>query len=92
MKKRRTNSIVRIGLVGVSILIQIGWLLLTILELNTYHTWIALGTGILSALVVLKLYSHNTTSAMKMPWVMLILIFGIYGPDFGATTFVYANY
>ena len=78
-KKRRSNSIVRIGLVGISVLIQIGWLLLTILELNTYHTWIALGTGIFSALVVLKLYSHNTTSAMKMPWVMLILVFPVMG-------------
>ena len=54
-KKPTSNSIVRISFVGISVLIQIGWILLTILELNIYNTWISLATGLLSAIVVLKL-------------------------------------
>lgn len=79
MKKRTSNSIVRLALVGISILIQISWLLITILKLNAYYAWISLATGILSAVVVLKLYSRNGTAAMKMPWIMLILIFPVMG-------------
>ena len=78
-RKRTSNSIVRIVFVGISVLIQIGWILLTILELNAYHTWISLATSLLSGVIVLKLYSHNETAAMKMPWVLLILIFPVMG-------------
>ena len=78
-KRRTGNSIVRIALVGVSVLIQALWMLLTMLKLNEYYAWISLATGVLSALVVLKLHSRNTTAAMKMPWIMLILIFPVMG-------------
>jgi len=73
------NAVLRMILVGVSLLIQIGWLLLQILELNEYSTHISLITGILSAVVVLKLYSKHTNSAMKMPWIMLIMAFPVMG-------------
>ena len=83
MKKTRershSNSIVRIGLVGISVLIQALWMLLTVSKLNEYYAWISLVMGALSALVVLKLYSRNTTAAMKMPWILLILIFPVMG-------------
>ena len=78
-RKRTSNSIVRIVFVGISVLIQIGWILLTILELNAYHTWISLATSLLSGVIVLKLYSRNETAAMKMPWILLILIFPVMG-------------
>ena len=51
-RKRTSNSIVRIVFVGISVLIQIGWILLTILELNAYHTWISLATSLLSGVIV----------------------------------------
>ena len=79
VKKHTSNSIVRIVLVGFSVLIQSGWILLTILELNAYHTWISLATGLLSGIIVLKLYSRNETAGMKLPWIMLILIFPVMG-------------
>ena len=81
-KRRSSNSITRIVFVALSILIQIGWMLLVVLELNTYHTWISFGTSLLSSIVVLQLYSRNTTAAMKMPWIMLILIFPVMGLTF----------
>ena len=78
-KKRNTNSIGRGIFVGLSILFQAGWLLILILKLNEYSAWISLVTSLLSALVVLQLYSRHTTAAMKMPWIMLMLIFPVMG-------------
>lgn len=73
------NSILRIVIVAVSLLIQVGWLLLIALELNEYSTEISVITTLLSIAVVLKLNSKHTNSAMKMPWIMLIMAFPVMG-------------
>lgn len=78
-EKKSRNSIARLAFVGLSVLVQIGWILLLVLELNNYSVWISMVTGILSAVVVLKLYSKHTTAAMKMPWIMLIMAFPVMG-------------
>ena len=78
-KRFNSNSILRMILVGVSLLFQVGWMLLLILKLNEYSVWISLMTSILSVLVVLRLYSRRTTASMKMPWIMLILAFPVMG-------------
>lgn len=79
VKKHRRNSIPRLVFVGISLLFQIGWILLLIIKLNRHSAWISLLTSLLSLLVVLKLHSRHTTSAMKMPWVMLIMAFPVMG-------------
>lgn len=78
-KKRGRNSIPRLVFVGMSLLFQVGWLLVLILRLNEHFAWISLLTGVLSLVVVLRLYSRHTTAAMKMPWIMLILAFPVMG-------------
>lgn len=78
-RKQSRNSIPRAVFVAVSIFFQAGWLLVQALKLNEYSAWIALGTSLVSALVVLQLYSRHTTSAMKMPWIMLMLVFPVMG-------------
>ena len=78
-KKRSKNSILRAIFVAVSIFFQVGWLLMLILRLNEYSAWISLVTSLLSVLVVLQLYSRQTTAALKMPWIMLILVFPVMG-------------
>ncbi len=80
-KERKTsgNSIARAVFVAVSLLFQIGWLMLLILELNEYSTRISLLTTVLSVVVVLRLNGKHTNSAMKMPWIMLILAFPVMG-------------
>lgn len=79
LKKGGSNAILRACVVAVSLLFQVGWLLLQILALNEYSAWISLVTTVLSAVVVLKLYSKHTNSAMKMPWIMLIMAFPVMG-------------
>ena len=73
------NAILRIIFVAVALLFQVGWILLLILVLNEYSAAISAATGILSAVVVLKLYSKQTNAAMKMPWILLILLFPVMG-------------
>lgn len=73
------NAILRITLVAVALLFQVGWILLLILVLNEYSATISAVTGMLSAVVVLKLYSKQTNAAMKMPWILLILLFPVMG-------------
>lgn len=72
-RKPSGNSIMRIVFVGVSLVLQMGWILLRVKWLNEYSDWISALTGLLAVVVVLKLNSKNTNSAMKMPWIMLIL-------------------
>lgn len=78
-KRKRANSIPRIAIVALSVLGQIGWMLLLFLKLNEYYAWIALATGLLSAVVVLKLYSHPGNTAQKTVWIILILILPVMG-------------
>lgn len=79
LKKIRSNSILRIAFVALAVLLQAFWLLLQILKLNHYSVWISMATSILSAVVVLKLYSDHTNAAMKMPWILLIVAFPVMG-------------
>lgn len=72
-RRSRRNSIPRILFVGISVLVQVLWLLLLILRLNRYSLWISMATGFLAVIAVLRIHSHHTNTALKMPWIMLIL-------------------
>ena len=78
-RKKRRNSILRILFVGISVLAQIGWILLLALRLNAWSTSISLLTSILALVAVLRIHSHHTNTALKMPWVMLILAVPVMG-------------
>lgn len=78
-KRTSGNSIARIAFVAVSLLIQAGWIFLRVLWLNEYSEAVSAVTSLLGLIVVLKLNSKNTNSAMKMPWIMLILAFPVMG-------------
>lgn len=78
-RKRRRNSIIRFLFVGISVLAQAGWILLLVLRLNEYSAQISLLTGILALIVVLRIHSHHTNTALKMPWIMLILAVPVMG-------------
>ena len=78
-RKPSGNSILRMVIAGVCLLVQVVWLLLLAVELNKYSAPIAMITSALSIVAVLRLYSKNTTPAMKMSWIMLILVFPVMG-------------
>ena len=77
--KYAVSGIARMVFVAVALIVQVIWILLRIKLLNEYSTTIAAVTSILSVMVLLKLNSKYSNSAMKMPWIMLILAFPIMG-------------
>ena len=78
-KRSFSNSILRIVFVGISVLLQAGWVLLLVYKLSSYSTYIYVASSVLAVAVVLRLYSRHTASAMKLPWIMLILAFPVMG-------------
>lgn len=73
------NAVLRMILVGISIVLQIGWILVTVLLLNEQMPWLEMVTRLLSVAVVLQLNSKHTGSAYKMPWIMLIMAVPVMG-------------
>ncbi len=69
------NSVSRLLLVSLSILLQIGWLLLLVIRLNTYSVWISAASTVLALFLVLHIYVSHTNAAFKMPWILILLIF-----------------
>ena len=78
-RKQSGNSILRMVFVAVSFLLQIFWLLALTIKLNVYSGALSLMSTILSILVVLRLNSKHTNTAMKVPWIMLILVLPVMG-------------
>ena len=78
-KRYRGNAVLRMVFVGLSIVFQVGWILLMILVLNDSYPWIEMITRILSVTVILQLNSKHTNSAYKMPWIMLIMAVPVMG-------------
>ena len=73
------NSISRLVFAALSILLEIVVFLLLITKLNEYAQWINIATRLFALILVLGIYGQNKTSAMKMPWIMLIMAFPIMG-------------
>lgn len=78
-RKPNGNSIARLVFVGISLVLQIIWILLRVQWLNDYSEYISFFTDLMIIVVVLRLNSKNTNSAMKMPWIMLIMAFPVMG-------------
>lgn len=78
-KEKTENGILRLAFVVVAFVAQIVWILLRIQYLTDYSDWIAAFTALLTIVVVLKINSKHTNSAMKMPWIMLIMASPVMG-------------
>ena len=73
------NSVSRLIFAALSVLVQVVWILHLLIRLNKYSTWISLATSVLSFILVLHIYGREMNAGMKMPWIMLILLFPIMG-------------
>ena len=69
------NSIGRIFITALLILIQVVWLIELFVRLNKYSTGISLVSSAIALIVVIKIYGRDMNSAMKMPWMILIMHF-----------------
>ena len=78
-KAKTKNGIKRLCFSIICILLEVIFIITIVTRLNEYAEIINLFTRILSGILVLGLYASNKTSSMKMPWIILILIFPIMG-------------
>lgn len=78
-KENVKNSVGRMLFVALSLFIQVGWILIQFLKLNTYSTVIALLSSLLALLVAIRIYCGNTNSAFKLAWIIPILAFPVLG-------------
>ena len=78
--KKKTQNGVKHGIFSaLAILLQAIFLINMFTSLNQYFEWIDWATRLLSTLLVLKIYAQHQTATMKMPWIILILVFPILG-------------
>ena len=74
-KSNVKNSISRLVVVGICILLQVGWLCLLVIRLNRHFAWISLVSSLLAVVLVIRIYISNGNAAFKMPWMILLLVF-----------------
>lgn len=68
------NSVGRISFVMLSLLIQVGWLVLLAMKLSEVWGIIASVLQILALFLVFHIYSKETNAAFKMPWMILLVL------------------
>ena len=73
------NSIGRIVFAALAVLLQIGWILILMIKLYQYSSVISLLTGLFALVVALRIYGKHTNAAFKMPWIIVILAFPVFG-------------
>lgn len=69
----------RIFYVVVALLVQLGWILLTVWRLAGYSRYISMGLNIISILVVLWIINRKLNPSYKLAWAMLILCVPVFG-------------
>ena len=78
-RQKTKNGVKRLIFVVLSILLEVTLIVLLFTSLNDYAEWLHLLTRTLAAILVLYIYSEDKTATMKMPWIILIMLFPIVG-------------
>ena len=73
------NSVGRLIVAALSVLIQASWLVLLGMGMDLYPVWISTGTRLLALVIALRIYGKQTNAAIKMAWIFLILTLPILG-------------
>ncbi len=73
------NGAGRLFLAAISIILEVVFLLVLVLWLGDSAPWIDLLMRLFAFLLVLGIYSQNRSASVKMPWLILIMAFPIFG-------------
>ena len=69
----------RIFYVVFALLVQLGWIILTVWRLVGYSRYISMGLNVISILVVLWIVNRKINPSYKLAWTMLILTIPVFG-------------
>ena len=78
-RAKTKNGVIRLCFSVLCILLEAAFIIIVITRLNEYAEIVNLLTRVFAGILVLALYASNQTSSMKMPWIILILVFPIMG-------------
>jgi cardiolipin synthase len=66
--------------VAISLLLQLGWMILLVLRFSQSSIWISAVTNVIAALLVLEIiYRSASNTAFRLPWIVLISVFPLVG-------------
>ena len=73
------NGVFRMVLSLIAIGLELAVFFLILTQLEQYATWLNVAIRVLALILVLIIYNRNICSNMKMPWIILILMFPVFG-------------
>ncbi len=86
--KSGRNGILRMSIVVLAFLVQVALAVSLFTWLNNYSSYVQMFMSACALVTVTVLYSTDKTSAMKMPWIIMILLM----PIFGITVYYLVGY
>ena len=78
-KAANKNGILRAFFVALALVVQILLIISFFTRLSRYTAWVKDAIELLSVIMVLVIYGQHKTSSMKMPWIILIMAFPVFG-------------
>lgn len=78
-RKETPNGVGRLVLSFLLLAVQLVLIFLMLTKVRGYASWIDGTLKILSLITVLILYSRDQTSNMKLPWIVILLVFPVFG-------------
>ncbi|MCM1579138.1 MAG: cardiolipin synthase [Ruminococcus sp.] len=83
MKKNKLRNlgtiISRIAVTAISLILQILWIVTSVMSLSAYSNWIDMGLRLLSLLAILYIICKDDNPSYKIIWIILILVVPILG-------------
>ena len=73
------NGIGRMAFTVLSILVEVLIILILMTKLYDYAMWVSIFYRLLGIVIVLGIYGAHWTASMKMPWLILITAFPLFG-------------
>ena len=78
-KSNIKNSIGRLFVVTVAVTVQVYWIALVFFRLTSLSPYLSLLSAAVGLAVCLMIYGRHTNAAIKIPWIMLILVWPVVG-------------
>lgn len=79
MKRSRSNSIWRAIVIGLSVLLQIAFIIFFSMWLSSYYVLFQMGMGILAIIVIFCIYGKKGNFEYKFRWVIIVAVTPIIG-------------
>ncbi len=81
-KAEQRSDVAHIAAIGISVLIQIAWIWSLFWSLQAKYVWVNMAVSLFALVLVLFIYGRHQNAAIKMPWIILILLFPVLGVFF----------